>query len=163
MIAQNLALIIAVAIPVIIIVLLRANAAIIFLSLCAGALLVRFIGEDAGLVGSAIGNNSEALHQYFQIGLLLLPVILSTIFLRKSMRGPKGILNILPAVGVGLVGVLLAVPLLPANLQSSIISTQGWHLLQQSQGLVVAASVLISLVALWFSHHAPHGGRKHHR
>lgn len=162
MIMQNLVLLLAVAIPIALLIVLRTNAAIVFLSLCAGALLVRYVGNEASLVGSAVGNNSFEVSQYAQIVLLLLPVVLSTFFLMKSMKGPKGLLNILPAIGVGLVGVLLVVPLLPSGVGSAITDSDGWTIMQDNQQLIVAVSVVVSLVALWMSRPGTGGKKKHH-
>jgi hypothetical protein len=148
---QNIALLLAIAIPVVLILLLRSNGAIVFLSLCAGALLVRFVGNEASLVGSAVGNNSSTVSQYFQLSLLLLPVVLSTIFMRKTMTGPKMLFNIPAALAVGAVGVLLAVPLLPAGPQATITGLNGWTLLQRSKEIVVIAGVVASLVVLWIT------------
>jgi hypothetical protein len=161
MIMQNIALLAAIVVPVVLLVLLRTNAAVVFLSLCAGALLVTFVGNEAGLVGSAVGNNSLVVSQYAQVALLLIPAILSAIILTKSMRGPKGIINIVPAVAVGLVGVLLAVPLLPDRPQHAISGVSGWALLDHNKQIVVIASVLVSLVILWFAKPSHHK-RRHH-
>jgi len=157
MIMQNIVLLVAIAAPALLLIVLRTNAAMVFLSLCAGALLVRFAGGDASLVGSAVGNNSAAMSQYFQLALLLLPVVLSALFLRKSMTGPKTVLNILPAISVGLVGVLLAVPLLPGGVQHTIMGLNGWSLLEKSKEVVVLAGTFVSLVVLWMT------GRPHHK
>jgi len=158
MIMQNIALIVAIAMPALLLLLLRTNAAIVFLSLCAGALLVQFAGNEANLVGSMLGNNRDVVSKYFELALLLLPVLISAILLRKSMAGPKGILNILPAIAVGVVGVLLAVPLLPPGPQSAITGLNGWTILERSKEIVVVVGVLVSLLALFLTH--PHG-RKH--
>ncbi len=161
MIMQNIALLLAIGLPIVLLVLLRTNAAVVFLSLCAGSLLVRFAGDEAGLVGSVVSNNSLVVSQYAQVALLLLPAVLSAIILTKSMRGPKGIINIVPAVAVGLVGVLLAVPLLPLQPQNAISGVSGWESLEQNKQMVVIGSVLVSLVVLWFAKPI-HGKRRHH-
>lgn len=158
---QNIALLAAIIIPVVLLVLLRTNAAVVFLSLCAGALLVTFVGDEAGLVGSAVGNNSMVVSQYAQVALLLIPAVLSAVILTKSMKGPKGVLNIVPAAAVGLVGVLLAVPLLPYTPQHAISGVSGWSLLEHNRQIVVIASVLVSLVILWFAPPSHHKRRRH--
>jgi uncharacterized membrane protein len=163
MLMQNLALLIAIALPAVIVIVLRSDAAVVFLSLCAGSLLVHYAGNDAGLVGSAIGNNSAVTGQYFQLGLLLVPTALSAVMLKKSMRGGKVVLNVLPAIAVGLVGVLLAVPLLPNGISDAITKTSGWSMLHGNQELVVAASVLVSLVSLWVAHLGSGKKPKHHK
>lgn len=159
---QNIALIIAVVVPIVLLLVFRTNAAVVFLSLCAGALAVQFVGNEANLVGSAIGNHSEAVSQYFELALLVLPALLSAIFLAKTMGGPKTVFNILPAIAVGVIGVLLAVPLLPNSLQTNITSLDGWTLLNQSKEFVVMAGIVASLVVLWITHPRHHGKHKKH-
>lgn len=165
MISQNLVVLLAAGIPVLLLLWLRTNAAIVFLSLCAGSVLVKFVGDDASLVGAALGNNNQIVSQYAQLALLLIPVVLTALILRKSVTGPKGILNVLPAIGVGLVGVLLVVPLLPGGVQSSITATNGWKVLEHNRSIVVGASVFVSLLALWVSHRRGHHDKKkkHHK
>lgn len=159
---QNIALIVAVVVPIILLLALRTNAAIVFLSLCAGALAVQFVGNEAFLLGAAVGNHSDDVSQYFELALLLIPPVLSAIFLTKTMTGTKVFFNILPAVAVGVIGVLLAVPLLPGNLQSTITSLEGWALLNQSKEFVVLAGVVASLVVLWITHPRHRGKHKKH-
>lgn len=159
---QNIALIAAIIVPVLLLLVLRTNAAIVFLSLCTGALAVQFIGNEANLVGSAIGNHSEAVSQYFELALLLLPMILAALFLRKTMGGSKTVFNVVPAIGVGLVGVLLAVPLLPSGVQGTITSLEGWTLLEQSKEFVVMVGIVGSLVVLLVTYPRSHGRHKKH-
>jgi hypothetical protein len=161
-IAQNLVFIAAIGVPVLIIFLLRTDAAVAFLSLCAGSLLVRYVGNEATLVGSAVSNNATISNQYAQLALLLLPVILSTLLLRGTMKGSKTIFNIIPALAVGLVGMLLTVPLLPYGGQNAVMNTEGWRLLSNNQEIVITASCLLSLAVLWFSHFKSRN-KKHHK
>jgi len=123
---------------------------------------VKFVGNEAGLVGSAIGNNSNAVSQYFQLALLLLPAMLSAILMRKTLTGPKMVFNIAPAVAVGVVGVLLAVPLLPYGPQIAITSLNGWTLLDKSREIVVVAGVVISMTVLWVTAPRSHKSSKRH-
>ncbi len=160
---QNIALLVAIAAPVLVVLLLRANAAVVFLSLCAGAVLVQFAGNEAGLVGSAIGNNSDVVNQYFQFALLVLPAVLSTIFTTKSMSGPKTFVNVLPAIALGIVGVILAVPLLPSGPQDTITSLSGWTLLMNSKEFVVVVGVFVSLASFWMAHPRHHRRRQRRR
>jgi hypothetical protein len=160
MIVQNLVLIVAIAVPVLLLVLLRANAAVVFLSLCAGSLLVRFIGDDANLVGSAVANNSHIVSQYSEIVLLFLPVLLAIFITRKSVPASKLLFNVIAAVAFALLAVVLTVPLLPAGAQHVVVSTQGWKLLEHNKSLVVGAGVLASLIVLWIVQ--PRPGKRHH-
>lgn len=148
MLLQNALIIAAVAVPALLLVLLRTNAAIVFLSLCAGALLVQFVGLEADLVGTVMANNS-AVSQYSRLILLLLPVVLAIFMTRKTAPQSKVVFNALAAIAVGLVGALLVVPLLPGGAQQTITGTEGWKLLENSREFVVAASVGVSLLAMW--------------
>ena len=148
--------------PIVLILVLRTNAAVVFLSLCAGALMVSYVGNDAGLVGSALGASVSVGNSTAQLGLLFIPPLLSSFFLRHSMRGPKTVINLLPAIAFGLVGVLLAVPLLPGGVRHDVTITQGWSMLIHQQEIVVIAGVLVSLIVLWFSHSTTKD-KKHHK
>lgn len=160
MMVQDFILLAAVITPVLLVLLLRANGAVVFLSLCAGALLTRFAGNDAGLVGSAFGTNTAS---YSMLGLLFAPAVLSLFFMRKSLRGPQVILNLLPSLAVGAVGLVLAVPLLPGGLRHTIVSTSSWSWVQHQQEVIVIVGVLVSLVVLWLSpNKAKHGGKHKH-
>lgn len=167
MIVQNAVLIAAIAIPALVLVLLRTNAAIAFLSLCAGTLLVHYVGNEASLAGIVMANNSQVVNQYAELVLLFLPVVVSTLLLRKSVSAAKTALNVIPAIAVGLVGTLVAVPLLPSAVQTAIIDTEGWKLLVRSQAIVMAASVLASLIVLWLTQPSGKGhghvGKKHYK
>lgn len=162
MILQNLILILAVAIPAILLVLLRTNAAISFFALCAGALLVKFIGDDANLVGAAMGNNSPVVSQYAELVLLFLPMVLTAIVLRKTVPQTKVVFNVLAAIAVGAVGVVLAVPLLPGGVHATVTSLPGWGSVQNNQELVIAIGVAVSLVCLWVMQPRHGSKRKRH-
>lgn len=160
-VAQNVVIIAAIAVPAVIVVLMRANAAVAFFSLCAGALLVRYVGHEANLAGS-IFSNSMAFDPYTKIFLLVLPLILTVVIMHKTVPAHKTLFNVGPAVAVGLVGVLLAVPLLPWAAHEALTSTEGWRMLDAAQEFVVAASVGVSLFGLWLTKPLGRGGKKKH-
>lgn len=159
---QNIALIAAIIIPAALLIVLRTNASIVFLSLCAGSLLVRFASNEANLVGAALGNQSAIVSQYFELALLLLPALMSAILLAKTVKGPKAIFNLMPAIAVGVVGVLLTVPLLPEGPQNAITSLEGWTIIDQSKEFIVIVGVVVSLAVLWFTQPRGHGKHKKH-
>ena len=163
MIVHNLVLILAVAIPVIAIVLLRANAVMVFVGLAMGALLLHFVGNDANLVGLALSNNSGQAASYAKVAVLLIPALLCLFFLRKSVKGSGSLVNVLPAIGTSLVGVLLAAPLLPASAQAALVQTQSWSLLVREQEMIVIITSLGCLLLLLKSQHRPRDDKKHHR
>jgi hypothetical protein len=84
------------------------------------------------------------------VALLLLPVVLTSIFMLFSVQGRgKVLLNLLPAAGAACLGLLLVEPLLAPGLRHSIEAGPGWHQLTNAQALVVGASALVSLLFLW--------------
>lgn len=152
--------------PVLILTALRINAAIVFLSLCLGSVLVRFVSDDAHSFVSLFASNKTVSDSYVSIGLLLLPVVFTMLVMIATVRGKiKTGLNILPALSVGVVGLLLAEPLFSPGLRGAISNTILWHDLVRAQSLAVGVSTLISLLFLWFLRpkHGGHEEGKHHR
>jgi hypothetical protein len=157
-------------IPIAILVALRINATLVFLSLCLGNILVQFVANDANsflTIFSAKGGHVANQNDMVKLVLLLLPVLLTTVFMIKTVKGKsKLLLNILPAAGVGLLGALLAVPLLPPGLEHNILRSTLWHSVEQSQNLIVGASSLVCLFVLWLQrpktgHDGKHRGKHH--
>lgn len=154
--------------PVLVMMALRVNAALVFLSLCLGDVLVRFTANDAGsflttFSGSHTVTSVTTSNSNVKIFLLLFPVILTTIFMIRTVHGTtRLLLNILPAAGVGLLGALLVVPLLPPGAAHNIIGSPLWDQVQKAQVLIVGASALSCLLVLWLQRPKT-GKRKHHK
>lgn len=144
-------IVIALIAPAILFTVFRINAVMVFLSLCLGEVLVRYVASDANSMISLFAPNISPIGLSFvQLVVLLLPVVLTAIFMVLSIEGNGRIaLNILPALGVGLLGVLLTVPLLPNGAQSAIQQETLWLQLSKLQALIVGVSALLSLVFLW--------------
>ena len=154
-------------IPVLVLMLLRINAALVFLSLCLGNVLVQFIAPDANsfltLFSAHVPRGIDTGNNSIKIILLLLPVVLTAIFMIRTVRGHGRLaLNLLPAVGVGLLGGLLIVPLLPAGLSHNIIDSSLWSQAQRAQDLIVGTSALVCLLVLWLQRPKT-GGSKHRK
>lgn len=139
-----------IAVPVVLLFVLRINAAIVFLSLCLGSVLEKFVGGDASSVTNLF-SASKVVSQYgTSLFLLLLPAVFTMIVMIGTVRGKfRALINILPAVAVGVVGLLLAEPLFSPGLRGAVGSTQAWHELQRAQVLVVGVSTIVSLLFLW--------------
>ena len=155
-----------VVLPVIVLMLLRVNAALVFLSLCLGNILVQFVAPDANsfltLFSAKVPSGIDTGHNSVKIVLLLLPVILTAIFMIRTVSGyGKLALNLLPAAGVGLLGGLLVVPLLPPGLSHNIVNSSLWGQVQRAQDLIVGTSALICLLALWLQRPKTGGHGKH--
>ncbi len=155
-----------VVVPIVVLLVLRVNAVLVFLSLCLGNVLVQFVAPDTssfmGLFSSHGVNVASASHNSIKLGLLLLPVVLTTIFMIRTVKGhARLLLNVLPAVGVGLLGALLIVPLMSAGLQHNIVATNLWQQAERAQVLIVGSSALICLLVLWMQRPKSGGEGKH--
>jgi hypothetical protein len=140
--------------PLILLMVLRVNATLVFLSLCLGSVLIEFVADDANsffdLFNVHASKVTHADNNTIKIFLLVLPVVLTTIFMIRTVNGHGRLaLNLLPSIGVGLLGALLLVPLLPAGLSHNIVRSDLWDQVQKAQTLIVGASALICLLVLW--------------
>jgi hypothetical protein len=158
------------AVPIIALMYLRINAALIFLSLCLGNVLVEFIGPDAAKILTSASPNtygSDPNISYLNIGLLLFPVITTAVIMIHSVHGKaKLAFNVLPAIGVSTLGILLAVPLLSEGVTGAILQLPLWKQLENLQTLILSISTFLCLLLLWMqrpksgSGEGKHG--KHH-
>jgi hypothetical protein len=163
--SPELILVALVAGPAALLVLLRVNAALVFLSLCLGDVLVSFTYKDAVSIISGASTSAHASDTVIRLGLLLAPALLTTLFMIKTIKGSKKYMNILPAVGAGLLTALLVVPLLPPGLAHTVLATKLWTQIQSFQSGIVALSTLVCLFFLLLQrpkHHAEEKpGKKH--
>ncbi|HEY5805872.1 MAG TPA: hypothetical protein VIS56_00620 [Candidatus Saccharimonadales bacterium] len=149
--SHNIILIIALALPALLFVFLRANAAMVFLSVCLGAVLVDHVAPEANTMLGLFTPKPNALSQMtIELVLLLAPAIVTTIVTVLSVHGNlRVVLNIVPAAAASMLAVLLVVPLLPFSLMHSLESQTAWRLLWNSEALVIGAGALVSLFFLW--------------
>lgn len=148
---QNIALIVALAVPTIVLTVIRMNASLVFLSLCLGAVLVQYVGNEANelirLISPHAGAVSDSTVRFL---LLLAPAAVTCVVTICSVHGRlKNVINFLAAIAASALFVLLAVPALPPGLMHALQHQQTWHYLSNSQSLVVAAGAVVSLGFLW--------------
>ncbi len=155
--------------PLVVFTLLGVNAAVVFLSLCLGQVLVQYVGSEliSGLT-TLSPHFSEVNKSLVQLGLLFAPAVASTVIMIGSVRGNgKKILNALPSVGVGLLAALMSVPLFAPGLRKAVQAGSFWQQLSRAQALAVGITALISLVFLWTQRRSVKslegGGGKHRR
>lgn len=147
---HNIELLIALAVPLIVLTVLRINAAMVFMSLCLGYVLVELVAKDANSLISFLAPGESLSRTTWHLGMLLLPAILTCIFTIFSIRGRiKSALNIFPAAGASVLAVLLTVPLLTPGLRYALESEVLWRELIRAQALIVGVSAFISLLFLW--------------
>jgi hypothetical protein len=158
--SHNLALIIALAAPVVVFTVLRINAALVFLSLCLGAILVQYVAGEANSLITLFSDQAGTMSaSSIQLALLFTPALITCILTVFSIHGRlKILLNVLPALAASTLAVLLAVPLLPYGLQFALQEQAVWERLTQAQALIVSLGASVSLIFLWtqrrnFKHH----------
>jgi hypothetical protein len=143
--------------------LLRSSGAVVFLALCAGIVLLKYVGADSSVLLSSFWPRSSVVSQEaLNIILVLLPVASTTILLRKSVSGTKIFLNLLPAISVGCLVALSVVPLLSPITSRNVMHTWGWSGLIQFQDFIVGTGVLVSLLLMKSSHKKATGHKKSH-
>lgn len=153
--------------PIAFLLLLRVNATLVFLSLCLGSVLVQYVVGDANSVVDWLSNSNatpqiNTSQDTIKLVLLLLPVALTSVFMIRTVSGTsKLVMNALPALGVGLLGALLVVPLLPPGLAHNIVRTDLWDQLLKAQNIIIGGSAIICLLVLWLQR--PKTGGKHHK
>gem|GEM_PF-233103 len=149
-------------VPILLGLFLRVSAVLLFASLLSGSLFVQYLGDDVALAINAATRNPQA-PLYAQIAVLLLPVLLTAIFARRSMSPSKLLLNLLPLISVGLATAVLVLPLLPSGVQANIFSNPYGNILRQTQDNIIGLAVLLNLALIWISFktagHDKHGKR----
>lgn len=151
--------------PVLALMALRINAALVLLSLCLGDVLMRFAADDASqLIGvmSSYGMSKNAL---VSLALLFLPPLLTAIFMIRTVRGGVGLLiNLIPAFSVSVIGLLLAEPMFSEGMRGSIEQTVVWQYVASLQTLAVLVSAMFSIFVIWTQrpkHHHDAESKKH--
>lgn len=153
--------------PIVFLLALRVNATLVFLSLCLGSVLVQYVVGDANSLVDWLysSNATPKIHtsqDNIKLVLLLLPVALTSVFMIRTVSGTSRlVMNALPAVGVGLLGALLVVPLLPPGLAHNIVRTDLWDQLTKAQSVIIGGSAIICLLVLWLQRPKTEG--KHHK
>ena len=148
--SQTAFLIAILVLPVIALTVLRINAVMVFLSLCLGNVLVQYVASDANsLLEMFAPNASQISTSTIQLVVLLLPAVLTSVFMVLSVHGRgKTLMNLLPAAGTGLLAALLIVPLLPAGTRFGIQAQPLWSELSKLQSLIVAG-ILVDKGSVW--------------
>lgn len=152
-----------VGLPFLLTLVARVSAVYLLLSLLVGDILVRYLGDDVVLVASTFMRN---FHSDFavQLVLLLLPVVLTLLLMRKSAPKSQFLLHILPLLAVSLAGLIVALPLLPGGLQHSLTSTPTGTVLKNSQDLIMAITGVAILMLAWLTgRHKEERSGKHHK
>jgi len=144
-------LIIALLAPFAVLTVLRINAAMAFLSLCLGYVLVELVAKDANSLIAFLAPKTGSLSQTtWQLIILFAPVVMTSLIMVFSIKGRlKALVNALPAAATSVMAVLLAVPLFTPGLRYAIQHQELWQQVNRGQSLVISVGALVSLLFLW--------------
>lgn len=129
--------------------LFRVNTSHLFVSILAAEILERYFADEAVLVLTPLVS-SDIILAYVGFAILVLPVVLTGIFLHGSLSRAKTLLHLLPFLLSGIVFAAFAAPILPEAIQAEIATVEIGRVLLDSAQFIVGVTVLLQLFALWF-------------
>ncbi len=139
--------------------LFRVNTSHLFVSILAAEILERYFADEAVLVLTPVVTSETAL-AYVGFAILVLPVLLTGIFLHGSLSRARTLLHLLPFLLSGVVFAAFAAPILPDVIQAEIASVEVGRILLDSAQFIVGVTVLLQLFALWFLTKSKKEGKK---
>lgn len=149
----------AVLLPVLLALVLRVNAVMLFLAVAVGALLERAAGDSAELA-LAMVSRSETVSYIAHIGVLLLPVLLTLFFLRKTAKR-NVLIGLLPLFATSFALSVLILGLLPPHLQQVVYGQPFGAFAKQSSDLAITVAAILNLALAWRTHSHKHDGGHH--
>ena len=137
--------------PLVLTFLLKSNAALGFLTLCAGFVLSTSVIGDLKQLLSEI--NLSTAESTLALIILIAPTVLTLLLTRKS-TSHKALLGmqLLASLGIGGLLALLAGPVISESTSLDITASQFWKDLQSAQSGIVGGGALVSLLLLWITH-----------
>lgn len=152
----------ALGLPLLLGLIFRVSAPHLFFSLMAGELLARYFAHDVGVIGTSL-SRSELPMQYAEALIIVLPLLLTAIFLKGSLTKSKVALHFIPLLITGVVLAAFVLPVLPTAVQDAVrILPAGAQLLDMSSA-IVGVVVFFQLVSLWLLNRSQHEPGKKHR
>ena len=128
--------------------LMRTNTAVVFLSVCAGSVLLGAMGKDTDILAHSFTSGPGVSSNLVQATLVLLPGIVSAVFLMRRVPKNKMLFLIIPAVAATVVGLTLVYPFLTGSFQKTLTASKGWSLIAQYYEFIVAVGIVSSLFTI---------------
>ncbi len=134
--------------PVVLTFLLKSNAALSFLALCAGFVVICFAGADLkNLTGQL---NFKINSSTVNLIVLSVPLVLTLLLTRRTFSGGAArIFHLAVALCTGALLALLAVPLLGGSIRANFAHSNLWSDLRNIQSPAIGAGVFLSLIMVW--------------
>lgn len=146
--------------PVLLALVMRVNAVFIFMSIGAGYLLQMSLSDSVDLLVATFIRGSDSL-TIARIALLVLPVLLTLFFLRKTM-GRSLIFQFIPLLFSGMMLGVLMLPLLTPGFSQSVYNSQYGGSIRSSSDLVTAITVASNMILAYMLLKSPRSHKKHH-
>jgi multisubunit Na+/H+ antiporter MnhG subunit len=141
--------------PLLLVVLLRTSAAMLFLVFAGSALLQHNLDKDvAGFANSLLGGSTSNT-QLLSLLLLLVPFFVTAVAFKDSVTKAGTVGHGLLSIGVGLCVLFVVTPYLPANSFAAVNGSPLYIAVLPFTSLAIATALLGSVLVLWF-------GRKKH-
>lgn len=134
------------------ILFLRVPAFAILFSLLVGNVLSSELSNEAYGFAASIINISQ--YQYIQAILLVVPLLLTVLFLRGRTEKSKLVFEILPALFAVVTLILLLYPFLP--ILKTALDAGLDNEIAQSSGSSLIAMAVVGLISVWISFPKPH-------
>jgi len=120
------------------------------------------LSDDVILAINAFSKDKN-IPMIVQLVLLLLPVFLTLVFLRKSTTRGKFLLHLVPLIGCGLSLAVFTLPILPQDIQNQLFESPSGNIFKNAQDLIVSVTSVLVLILTWHTHkqHGDTHGKKH--
>ncbi len=149
------------AVPFVAAVVMRVNAIYLFTAVASGTILSTQWGSD---LEAMMGGFSKYPHLdvVARLTLLVLPVLLCFVFLRRSMPKSQLPLQIVPLAATAVSFGILAINMLPKDVQKQLYGTSLGAQADKLQNIIIAGTAVLVLILMYITaHHKEHG--KHHK
>lgn len=138
-------------------VYLRAPATVLFFALLVGELMSQQLSDDAFNIINDYATLSDV--RYVHVALLVLPVLISAVFLRGRVSKSKRLIEIVPLIFVA-ASLMIFVDHYLALSQK--LPSDQLTLLRTYEGVIVSAGAVLSLLSAWLSYPKLHSSKKKH-
>lgn len=137
-----------VALPLVLGLVFRVATSHIFFSLMAGELLGRYFGHDIDANAKNI-SGTKMLAGYGEAILIILPLLLTAFFMKKTLSRGRSLLHIIPLAITGIICATFVLPTLPADVQKIVREVPVGDWLLDVNRMIVGAMVALQLASLW--------------
>lgn len=136
---------------------LRAPATVLFFALLVGQLMSQQLSDEVFNIFNDYATLSDV--RYVHVALLLLPLVVSAIFLRDRVSKSKRLVEIIPLLFVAASMMIFVDHYLAL---SQKLPSDQLTLLRSYEGVIVSVGAVTSLVSAWLSYPKLHSGKKKH-